>query len=500
MTSVRGVVASLLFLMILSVVLPAQVFTTLVNFNGPNGSKVEAPVVQGLDGELYGTTFYGGSSNVYGEVFKVSPQGVLTILYTFCYQVTCAWGDGPFSSVLQTRNGNLFGTTYVGGPSGYGSIFKISPALTGTDLANFNNTNGANPEGGLIEGIDGNFYGLAIQGGLKNVNCFFNSGCGTAFKVTPTGTLSAFYSFCSQPTCTDGLSPSGSLLQTSDGNFYGTAFGGGSYNGGGCLAGDGCGTIFKITSGGTFSTLHTFLGTDGGNPYTVALIQATDGDLYGTTYGGGPNSGCNDGNEGCGTIFKITRAGVFTSLYSFCAKANCADGSEPFAGLIQASDGNFYGTTYNGGAYNYGTVFRLTPQGKLTTIHTFCAETGCPDGEYPSAALFQSTDGKLYGTTYQGGTGQGFGIGGGTVFRMDLGLSPFVLPLPGFGKVGQTISILGYNLQKASSVSFNGVAAQFTVASGTQLTAVVPSGAKSGPIVVVTPTGTLSSKPFNVVQ
>ena len=120
-----------------------------------------------------------------------------------------------------------------------------------------------------------------------------------------------------QPNCTDGLSPTGSLLQARNGNFYGTVFGGGSYNGAGCLAGGGCGTIFKIASGGTFSTLHTFLGTDGGNPYLVTLIQAADGDLYGTTYGGGPNNGCADNNEGCGTIFKVTTAGAFTSLYSF---------------------------------------------------------------------------------------------------------------------------------------------------------------------------------------
>lgn len=317
MTGIKGLIAPLSFLVFLSAVLPAQVFTTLVNFNGANGSKPEAPVIQGLDGDLYGTTFYGGADTYFGEVFKVSPEGTLTTVYTFCGLADCAYGNGPFSNVLQTRNGNLYGTTYDGGASGFGSIFKISAGQVGTDLADFNNKDGANPESGLIEGIDGNFYGLAIQGGLTNAKCFFGLGCGTAFKVTPTGALSIFYPFCMQPNCTDGLSPTGSLLQARNGNFYGTVFGGGSYNGAGCLAGGGCGTIFKIASGGTFSTLHTFLGTDGGNPYLVTLIQAADGDLYGTTYGGGPNNGCADNNEGCGTIFKVTTAGAFTSLYSF---------------------------------------------------------------------------------------------------------------------------------------------------------------------------------------
>jgi uncharacterized repeat protein (TIGR03803 family) len=290
------------------------------------------------------------------------------------------------------------------------------------------------------------------------------------------------------------LNPTGSLLQTSDGTFYGTAFGGGSYNGAGCLSADGCGTIFKITSSGTFRVLHTFLGTDGGNPYLVGLIQATDGDLYGTTYGGGPNNGCADGNEGCGTIFKISTSGAFTSLYNFCAKANCADGSEPFGGLIQASDGNFYGTTFNGGAYNFGTIFRMTPQGKVTTIYNFCAQSGCPDGEYPYDGVFQATDGRIYGTTYQGGSG-----GDGTVFRMNLGLPGFVSALPAFGKVGESIGILGYGLEKASSVTFGGISAQFTVESSTYLTAVVPTGAKSGSIAVLTPAGTLKSKSFAVL-
>jgi uncharacterized repeat protein (TIGR03803 family) len=195
------------------------------------------------------------------------------------------------------------------------------------------------------------------------------------------------------------------------------------------------------------------------------------------------------------TLFLEPTEAIPTSLaYNFCAKANCADGSEPFGGLIQASDGNFYGTTFNGGAYNFGTIFRMTPQGKVTTIYNFCAQSGCPDGEYPYDGVFQATDGRIYGTTYQGGSG-----GDGTVFRMNLGLPGFVSALPAFGKVGESIGILGYGLEKASSVTFGGISAQFTVESSTYLTAVVPTGAKSGSIAVLTPAGTLKSKSFAVL-
>jgi uncharacterized repeat protein (TIGR03803 family) len=206
---------------------------------------------------------------------------------------------------------------------------------------------------------------------------------------------------------------------------------------------------------------------------------------------------CNSfGLTGCGVIFKITTGGTLTTLYSFCALANCADGSEPRAGLILATDGNFYGTTYTGGAYDEGTIFRITPSGVYSRLYSFCAESGCPDGALPQAPLFQAGDGRLYGTTtgiYSGGVNQG------TVFRLSLGLPASVAPLPAFGRVGQTVSILGYNLKHTSGVTLNGVNASFTAVSNTQLTAVVPSGAASGPITVVTPGGTLTSKAFEVL-
>jgi uncharacterized repeat protein (TIGR03803 family) len=199
------------------------------------------------------------------------------------------------------------------------------------------------------------------------------------------------------------------------------------------------GTVFKVTATGTFTTLYSF-GTaagfvDGAGP-RAGLVEGSDGNFYGTTYLSGAY-----GNYG--TIFKITPGGSLTTLYSFCAASGCADGANPTAPVIQANDGNFYGTTYFGGAHNGGTVFRITPAGTLTTLYSFCGQAGCADGQYPYAGLFQGTDGDLYGTTYQGGT-----AGSGTVFRLSVGLGPFVRMLPGSARAGDAVKTLGPDAHK----------------------------------------------------
>jgi uncharacterized repeat protein (TIGR03803 family) len=183
--------------------------------------------------------------------------------------------------------------------------------------------------------------------------------------------------------------------------------------------------------------------------------------------------------------------------------SNCADGSDVYAGLIQATDGNFYGTAELGGFplcsfsdIGCGTIFKITPAGVLTTLYTFCRDTKCLDGNSPYAGLVQGTDGTLYGTTAGGGTQNQ-----GTVFSLAVGLAPFVESVPGSGKVGVSITILGTNLTGATAVSFNGTAASFTVVSGTQITATVPSGATSGTVAVTTPSGTLNSNvPFQILK
>jgi uncharacterized repeat protein (TIGR03803 family) len=214
--------------------------------------------------------------------------------------------------------------------------------------------------------------------------------------------------------------------------------------------------------------------------------------LYGTTGYGGTNPGLY-GNGG-GTVFKITPSGKLTTLYNFCAQGGCVDGEAPIAGLVQVADGAFYGTTSSGGAYGYGTVFRITPSGALTTLYSFCAQSGCTDGEVPVAGLGQDTNGTFYGATWGGGA-----YGYGTVFSLSVGLGQFVKTLPTSARVGSAVRILGTNLTGATSVTFNGTAAAFTVVSRYLITATVPTGATTGKVEVVTPSGTLSSNvPFRV--
>ena len=201
------------------------------------------------------------------------------------------------------------------------------------------------------------------------------------------------------------------------------------------------------------------------------------------------------GAHGHGTVFRITPSGTLTTLYSFCSQSACTDGATPYAGLIQATDGNLYGTTAGGGARNNdGTVFKITPTGTLTTLHRFCFQSGCADGAGPLSGLIQATDGNLYGTTDAGGV-DGFG----TVFRLNVDLGPFVETLPASGKVGAAVKILGTNLTGATSVSFNGTGAAFEVVSASEISTTVPTGATTGTVQVVTPDGTLSSNvPFRV--
>jgi uncharacterized repeat protein (TIGR03803 family) len=255
---------------------------------------------------------------------------------------------------------------------------------------------------GLVQATNGDFYGTTAYGG---VNCA-PGGCGTVFRITPTGTLTTLYSFDG----TDGEGPNG-LVQATNGDFYGTT----AYGGVNC-APAGCGTVFRITPTGTLTTLYTFCSqnacTDGENPF-AGLVQATNGDFYGTTADGGAT--------GYGTVFKITPGGKLTSLYSFCSQSGCLDGYYPETALVQATNGDFYGTTYYGGANNgilgttAGTVFKITPSGTLTTLYNFCSQSGCTDGEEPLAALVQATNGALYGSTQSAGANGICGGGAGSL-------------------------------------------------------------------------------------
>jgi uncharacterized repeat protein (TIGR03803 family) len=470
-------------------ILQAQTFTTLVNFDITNGADPYLmSLVQGPNGNLYGTTDSGGGfagcgPPGCGTVFEITRNGTLTQLYNFGAE---GHGAYPLAGLLLAPNGKFYGTT-----ARVGSVFEISSKGQLRTVYAFcskpNCSDGSTPWAGLMLATDGNFYGTTAYGG--STNCA--AGCGTVFKITPGGQLDTLYNFCFASNCADGYQPFAALVEGTDGNLYGTTYLGGN-NSGDCFSG--CGTIFKITPTGSLTTLYQFALTDGQNP-DASLIQGVDGKFYGTTVKGGA--------LGDGTVFEITSAGNLTTLYSFSG----GDGMGPYAGLIQATDGNFYGTTYLGGDFscNYdrscGTVFKLTPAGTLTTLHVF----EYADGAEPFGGLVQATDGTFYGAAYSGGNfvcDRAVDFPGcGTVYSLSVGLGPFIAFVRPYGKVGQTGGILGQGFIGTTSVSLNGIPASFTVVSDTFIKATVPVGATTGYVTVTTPSGTLTSNvPFNVLN
>ncbi|MGA2544393.1 MAG: choice-of-anchor tandem repeat GloVer-containing protein [Verrucomicrobiota bacterium] len=353
------------------------VLTSLHSFeSSTNGAYPEAGLVEGSDGNLYGTTSAGGTKNI-GTVFKIGTNGVLISLYSFQSSTN---GSSPMAALAQGRDGTFYGTTYAGGTNGDGTVFRISTNGAYASLYSLTGVDGAGANG-LVQGRDGNFYGTTTYGGTNDY--------GTVFKISANGALTSLYSFTNG---NDGASPNGGLVQGNDGQFYGTTAGGGTSN---------VGTVFQISPSGALTSLYSFTnGNDGASPYG-GLVQGNEGQFYGTATAGGTN---NDG-----TVFKISASGVLTSLYSF---TNGSDGRDP-NDLVQGSDGNFYGTTVSGGTNNYGTVFKISTNGSLTSLNSF---TGGSDGGYPQAGLAQGSDGKFYGTTYVGGAQAGYN-GVGAVFQ-----------------------------------------------------------------------------------
>jgi uncharacterized repeat protein (TIGR03803 family) len=376
---------------------------TLVSFANTNGANPYAGLVQGSDGNFYGTTVNGGDGG-YGTVFEVTTNGMLTTLASFAGTN----GANPYGELVQGADGNFYGTTVNGGDGGYGTVFMVTTSGTLKTLVSFASTNGANPYAGLVVGNDGNFYGTTVTGGAySNAQWFITpwlNGYGTVFMVTTNGTLTTLHSFGAATHDTgvpfDGGSPYGRLIQGKDGNFYGTASNGGSCD---------YGTVFMVTTNGNFTTLATFAqNPDGANPYGP-LVQGSDGNFYGTTVYGGMNGYYNVlrvTRITYGTVFRLTPNGTLTALASFAG----TNGANPYAGLVEGGDGCFYGTTANGGTNGgYGTVFKITTNGTLISLVSF-ANT---NGANPYAGLVQGTDGNFYGTTVNGGDN-----GCGTVFEV----------------------------------------------------------------------------------
>ncbi len=434
----------------------SQDFTTLAFFN--DGASLFSSLTQGTDGNLYGISSNGGGAG-YGSIFRITTSGTLTTVYSFCSQAGCADGAFPGGALTVGMNGNFYGTASIGGANNLGLVFEISTAGVFTALHSFGGADGATPNGGLLLGSDGNFYGTTVYGGASN-SCLGQ--CGTVFKMTGSGKITTLHTFDG----VDGATPS-PVVQGIDGSFYGTTSYGGSSEG---CDGESCGTVFKILPTGKFGSLHSFNFSDGGRPY-AQLLQASSGAFYGTTFEGG-DVGFHGCSNGCGTIFKISSQGAFGEVHKFHG-----DGGNPESALIQATDGNIYGESPLAGD---GEIFKLTLPNSVVAEYDFTASSGGGG----NTALVQSTDGKFYGT---------YGSPG-AVFSFDVGLGPFIAFVIPTGKVGATVQILGQGLTGATSVTFNGIpAASFSIVSDTYMTAVVPSGATTGPVSVSTPTGILTS-------
>jgi uncharacterized repeat protein (TIGR03803 family) len=531
--SLLSILLSCMFLLVLGIAttpLHSQTYTDLHDFNCPtDGCRPGFPAIlaQGRDGNLYGTLGQGGTRN-FGTVFKITPAGAITTIYNF------AGTDGadPLGGLTLGTDGNFYGTTQGGGANSAGTIFKITPAGALTTLHSFTNTDGF-PSAPPVLGANGNYYGVTLG----------NTLVGTAYSITVSGTYKLL------PTPLPGVSFA-PLILARDGNFYGTTPNGGAFS---------AGTVFRMSAAGAVKIVYSFDGhTNGGFPYGP-VVQGSDGFLYGTTTGGGLVA------NPVGVVFKLSTGGAITVLHSFDA-GDLTDGKSPYAGLVAATDGNFYGASggSQSGLAQYGALFKITKSGSYSVLHLF----DLTDGQSQSATAMQHTNGMLYGLPNAGGVSNGgvfyslavgippfvslmptSGTAGQTIEILGDGLTgttsvmfgsgsasftvvsdtnitaivpasgttgtvtvttpssslksmqifkviPVILSFaPPSGPVGTQVTVTGTGLTGATKITFGGVKAiAFTVNSGTQITATVPTGAKTGKIGATTAGGGTSSK------
>jgi uncharacterized repeat protein (TIGR03803 family) len=437
----------------------AQTYSVLYTFDTNPGDLyypgAPGTIVQGHDGKLHIALVKGGTDN--GGVMKLSTDGVAATIVDF----TSLQAEA-INGLTQATDGNFYGTSFSGGANGLGSIYKVSSTGVLSTLYSFTGlSDGQYPGGPLVRGSDGNLYGSAD--GSNPV----------LFKITTGGVFAVIGNLNS----IGGGAPYGGLIQGSDGNLYGTTYDG---NTGSC---DLCGTIFKSTTSGSVTLLYNFTGSPDGDGPLFGLVQGSDGYLYGTTeYGGRGNIG--------GVVFKITTGGTYTILHTI---NGTTDGNFAASGLIQATDGNFYGVVDGAGTMTAaGTIYKISSAGVFTVVHDFVA-----DGTNPATPLIQHTNGLLYGGTYSNSAGVG-----GYIYSLDIGAAAFAKLITTSGTVGSTLEILGQDFKKATTVSFAGVTTStFTVnSSGTYMTVTVPTGAKTGTVTVTETSGSLaSSQSFSVL-
>jgi len=440
---------------------------------------------------------------LYAALTAALPAQTFTTLASF-YSVN----GTPTSTLVEGPDLNFYGTTAnLVFTDVIGAVFKATPDGMVRGIYDFPWNGGTEPFGGLVLGTDENLYGTTCPDLYTPA-----PSQGTIFVLTPDGVLRTLHEFNGA----DGNCPRAALVQGTDGDFYGTTQNGGAYdqgtffkvssfgvftllysfdatNGGpfapliqgtdgnfyGTGGIPGPGVLFKLTPDGRASTLVAFTSADGGWSLG-ALVQGTDGNFYGTgAYGGMP--GCFAGL--CGTIYRVTPGGVLTTLHTFSGAEGCAPDW-----IAQANDGNFYGTAFGTICANQGSIFKITPDGDFTTLYSSALEFG-PIG------MVQGTDGSFYGTTHNGGSHMV-----GSLFRFSTGLAPFVKLLPFAAHVGDAIEIFGNNIGSATAVTFNGVETAFNINTASQLTALVPAGVTEGFVQVSTPGGTLKSNvPFHLI-
>jgi len=446
--------------------------TVLYSFNVTDSNE-EYPfsgLTLGIDGNLYGTTSGAQNTNG-GKIFRITPAGVLTFLHTF------AVGEGfyPFAPPIQGTDGNLYGTTAFGGTNGCGTLYKLTASGQFTTIYSFDHANGSFPYAPLIQGTDGNFYGTAWEGG--------ESGFGTVFRITTQGKVSKLHSFDYY----SGAYPYAPLVQGKDGNLYGTTDQGGDND---------YGTIFKVSTKGKFTLLHSMSATDGQYP-SGGLVQSIEGNLYGAAYGEP------------GTIYRITPRGNFSVIHNF----DITHGSHPEVTVVQHTTGILYGDTFNGGSHGYGTFYSLNANlapfaalvptsGKVGRSIGILGQgfTGTTAVSFngTSAQFTVSADTFLTVTVPDGATTGVVTVttpGGNLTSKQLFQVTPVIKSFsPTSGPVGTSVTITGVSLTQTSKVAFGGVVAtKFTVNNDKQVTAIVPTGAKTGKVAVLTPGGTATS-------
>jgi len=389
----RLAVATSAAFLALALAASAQTYSVVHTFGLTDGANPMAGLFLDTNGNFWGTTEGGGAHSA-GEVFEITANGTFSVAYSF------AGSDGaaPEAALIADKLGNLWGTTASGGSNKSGTVFKIATNGTLSVVHDFaGGSDGATPTAGLTIDKKGNLWGTTLVGGASNL--------GTVFKIPAKGVYSVAHSFGSG---TDGSEPWAGLFKDKKGNLWGTTTGGGA-NGGG--------TLFKIAPNGSYSIVRNFpeYSGDGYWPFAT-LVQDKQGNLWGTTSGGGSYPGTCAGG-GCGTVFEIAAKGAYSIVHSF----DPTQAFRPVAPLLLDASGNLWSITELGGAYGGGTVFEIAANGTYSVIYGFVGGTL---GAYPSTGLVGDKTGNLWGTTEFGGAGNLHCLGQGHTCGVVFELTP----------------------------------------------------------------------------